>query len=125
VSFALAADACRIYKAELLAFELDDFIDGVAGGAGDGGNDGARGSGKGVEERGFAYVRTADDGDGGFIRLVVAVGAEEGAAVFVECRLVIACVGGVVWMGGVFAGEERAAFVDFILFGDGVFGLLG
>ena len=51
------------------------FIDGVAGGAGDGGDDGAVSAGEGVEEGGFADVGAADDGDGGFNLLVFAVGA--------------------------------------------------
>ena len=33
---ALAPDAGRIDKPELVAFELDDFIDGIAGGSGNG-----------------------------------------------------------------------------------------
>ena len=118
MSLALAADPCCIDKAELLPFKLHDFIDGIAGGAGDGRNDGAGGSGEGVEECGLAYVGTADDGDGGFIWLVIAMGAEEGMAVFVQSLCLIVCV------GAIFAGYERSTFGDFILFGGKVFGFL-
>ena len=54
-------------KRKRRAVVLDDFVDGVAGGARDGGDDGAVGGGEGVQERGFADVGVADDGDFGFL----------------------------------------------------------
>ena len=80
VGLALAADAGGVDKAQLLALELDDLVDRVAGGAGDGRDDGAGGSGEGVEQRGFADVGAADDGDRGFVLLELAVGAVQRTA---------------------------------------------
>ena len=73
--FALASDAGGIDEAEEVALALDDLVDGVAGGAGDGRNDGPFGIGKGVEQGGFADVGAADDGDLGFARFVLTVRA--------------------------------------------------
>ena len=86
VRLALAADARGVNKAELAALELDDLIDRIAGGAGDGRDDGAGGAGEGVEERGFADVGPADDGDRGFVLLEFAVRAVDGLDV---CELFV------------------------------------
>ena len=61
-------------KRNWCAVVLDDFVDGVAGGAGDGRDDGARGAGERVQQRGFADVGAADDGDRGFALFELAVG---------------------------------------------------
>jgi hypothetical protein len=53
------------------------FVHRIAGGAGDGRDDGAAGAGERVEQRGFAHVGAADDGDLGFVLLELAVGAVE------------------------------------------------
>ena len=50
MGLALAADAGGVDQAHALAFMLDDLVDGVAGGAGDGGNDSAAAAGEGVEQ---------------------------------------------------------------------------
>ena len=78
VGLALAADAGGVNKAELAALEFDDLVDRVAGGAGDGRDDGAGGAGEGIEQRGFADVGPADDGDRGFVLLELAVGSVDG-----------------------------------------------
>ena len=59
---ALAADAGRVDEHVVHAVARDGFVHGVAGGPGDGGNDGALLAGEGVEQRGFAHVGPADDG---------------------------------------------------------------
>ncbi len=66
VGLAFAANAGGVDEAEGLSVTFDDFVDRVAGGAGDGGDDSARGAGQVIQERGFAYVGVADDGDFGF-----------------------------------------------------------
>ena len=50
VRFALAADACRVDKAQLAALELHHFVDRVARGSRDRRNDGARGAGERIEQ---------------------------------------------------------------------------
>ena len=77
VRLALAANAGRIDEAKLRALELDHFVHGIAGGPGDGRDNGAGGSGESVEQRGLADVGTADDGDGGLVLLEFTVGAME------------------------------------------------
>ncbi len=50
-------------KTYSVPLQLDGFIDRIAGGAGDGGDDGALLAGEGVQESRFADVGAADDGD--------------------------------------------------------------
>src|SRR5208282_3793583 len=68
--FAFAADAGGINEANLAAFVLDDFIDGIARSAGDRRDDGAIGSRELIQQRGFADVRVPDDRDLDFMRLL-------------------------------------------------------
>ena len=67
VRLAFAADAGGVDEAEAASVVLDDFVDRVAGGAGDGRDDGAVGGGEAVQQRGLADVGVADDGDFGFV----------------------------------------------------------
>ena len=115
VGLALAADAGRIDKAELAALELHNLIDCVAGGAGDGRDNGARGSGERIQQGGLAHVGPADDGDRGFMLLKLAVGAME--------RLRVGCVVFDVATHG--TRLKRSAFGDLVFFGLGVFGFEG
>ena len=55
-------DAGRVDQQIQLVAALDEGVDRVAGGAGDGRDEGAQLAGDLVEEGGFAYVRTADKG---------------------------------------------------------------
>ncbi len=64
---AFAADAGSIDETEGAAVVLDDFVDGVARGAGNRGDDGAVGRGEAIQQRGFADVGVADDGDFDFV----------------------------------------------------------
>jgi len=73
---ALATDSSGVDETEVVRAASDDFVDCVAGGAGDGRDDGARAAGEGVEQRRLADVGTADDGDLGFVLDKCAVGAE-------------------------------------------------
>jgi hypothetical protein len=75
VGFAFAADSGGVDEAESVAFEFDGFVNGIAGGSGDGRDDGAGGAGEGIEQGGFADVGAADDGYGGFVLFEFAVGA--------------------------------------------------
>ena len=106
--FALAADAGSIDEAELVALEVDDLVDGVTRGSGDGRDDGAAGAGERVEQRGFADVGAADDGDGGFALLEFAVGANFFLVVFLVLLLVL---------DGFSRWNERAAFFGLALVG--------
>jgi hypothetical protein len=75
VRLALAADAGRIHKAQLLALELDHLVHRVARSAGDGRNNGARRSCQRIQQRGFAHIGPPDDGHRGLVLLKLAVGA--------------------------------------------------
>ena len=75
---ALAPDSGSVNEAELCTLKLDDFVHRIASGSGDGRDDGAGGAGEGVEQRGLAHVGAANDGDGGFVLLELAVAAVEG-----------------------------------------------
>ncbi len=63
LGLALAADSGGVDEAVGLAVALDQFIDGIARGSGDGRDDGAAGSGQRVQQRRLADVGAADDGD--------------------------------------------------------------
>ena len=76
LGLALATDTGGVDETEVVRAAGDDFVDCVAGGAGDGRYDGARAASKCVEQRGFADVGTANDGDLGFVLDECAVGAE-------------------------------------------------
>ena len=69
-------DAGGVDETEVVTGAGDDLIHSVAGGAGDGRDDGARAAGEGVEQRRFADVGTTDDGDPGLVLDECAVGAE-------------------------------------------------
>lgn len=57
------ADACGIDEADGDAAEIDDFLEGVAGGAGEMADDGALVTEEAIEQAGFAGIgRAADDG---------------------------------------------------------------
>ena len=73
---ALATDSGGVDETEVVRAASDDLVYGVAGGAGDGRDNGARAAGEGVEKRGFADVGAADDGDLGLVLDECAVGAE-------------------------------------------------
>ena len=85
MGLALAANAGRIHKAELAAFEFDDLVHGVAGGAGDGRDDGSGCARERVQQRGLAHVGPADDGHRGFVLLELAVGAVQRTQLLVRC----------------------------------------
>ncbi len=74
VGLAFAANAGGINKAEALTIALDDFIHGIAGGAGNRRDDGTARAGKPVQQRGLADIGMADDGDFGFRRWSLVVG---------------------------------------------------
>ena len=76
LGLALATDSGGVDETEVVRAAGDDFVDCVTGGAGDGRDDGARAAGEGVEQRGFADVGTADDGDLGLVLDECAVGTE-------------------------------------------------
>jgi len=73
---ALATDSGGVDETEVVRAAGDDLVHSVAGGAGDGRDDGARAAGEGVEQGGLADVGTADDGDAGLVLDECAVGAE-------------------------------------------------
>ena len=100
LGLALATDSGRVDETEVVRAAGDDLVDGVAGGAGDGRDDGARRAGEGVEQRRFADVGTADDGDLGFVLDECAVGTETAGRV----ELTILTRGGI---GGKNAGVPR------------------
>ena len=89
LGLALATDAGSIDETEVVRAAGDDLVDCVAGGAGDGRDNGACAAGEGVEQGGFADVGTADDGDLGLVLDECAVGAEKTGrlSVDVSCRL--------------------------------------
>jgi len=76
LGLALATDSGRVDETEVVRAAGDDLVHSIAGGAGDGRDDGARGAGEGVEQGGFADVGTANDGDLGLVLDEGAVGAE-------------------------------------------------
>ena len=55
------AETGGIDEAEGDTVDLDDFLDGVAGGAGVGADDGALEAEQAIEEAAFAYIRLTDD----------------------------------------------------------------
>ncbi len=63
VAFATGAQAGSIDEGEILPGKAVGEVDGVAGGAGDTGDDGALVLEDGIDERGFPGVRAADDGE--------------------------------------------------------------
>src|ERR1035437_7495337 len=63
LGLALATDAGGVYETEVVMGAGYYFVYCIPSGAGDRGDDGAFGAGEGVEQGGFAYVGTADDGD--------------------------------------------------------------
>src|ERR1700722_606806 len=69
--FAFAANAGGVDEAEAASVVLEDFVDGVARGAGYGRDDGAVGRGERVQQRGLADVGVTDDGDFGFVGRIV------------------------------------------------------
>ena len=69
VGLALAANAGGIDEAEALAVVLDDLVNRVPRGAGDGRDNGSLGSGQPVQQSGFAHVGMPDDRNLGFVRL--------------------------------------------------------
>jgi hypothetical protein len=83
---ALAADAGGVDEAEVVAGAGDDFVDSIPSCTGYRTDDGAVGSGEGVEQGGFADVGAADDGDAGFVGFEGAVGAEEAGLLRFEVR---------------------------------------
>ena len=52
-----------VFGADAVGLDLEGNIHGIAGGAGDGGDDDAGGVGEGVDDGGFADIGAADDGD--------------------------------------------------------------
>ena len=81
VGLALAADAGGVDEAEVVAGEGDDLIDRIPSCPCYWTDDGAVGSSERVEQRGFADVGTADDGDLGLVLDEGAVGAEAAGTV--------------------------------------------
>src|ERR1019366_7219357 len=77
LGLALAADAGGVDEAEVVAGAGDDLVYSIPSCTGYRADDGAGGSGEGVEQGGFADVGAADDGDAGFVGLQGAVGAEQ------------------------------------------------
>ena len=63
VSLAFAADAGGVDEAKRLAVVLDDFVDGIARGAGDRARRWRGRTGQAVQQRRFADVGMPDDGD--------------------------------------------------------------
>ena len=89
LGLALATDSGRVDETEVVRAAGDDLVDGVAGGAGDGRDNGARRAGEGVEQGGLAYVGTADDGDPGFVLDECAVGTETAGRLVAGCWLLV------------------------------------
>src|SRR5579883_555334 len=75
---ALAADARGVDEDVLDAVACDGFIHGIAGGSGDGGDDGPLGAGERVEQGRFADVGAANDRDLNVIRRRVRAGGGAG-----------------------------------------------